>query len=195
MVRLAEENGLVRRLGSLVLDRALAVTAEVRRRVGEPFLMHVNVSPIELRDPRYVEGVRAALARHDVPPSMLLLELTETALMSADVDVVPVLAELRAVGVRIGIDDFGTGYSSIARLHRLPVDTVKVDRSLISGIATSPEEFDLVSAVFRLLSTTGVRVVAEGVETAVQVAHLRAVGCRLAQGLLLGAPGPADALV
>ena len=193
-VRLAEEHGLIRALGSLALDRALAVAADVRPRLGESFRMHVNVSPIELREPGYVEGVRAALTRHDVPSTMLLLELTETALMSGDADVVPVLAELRTAGVEIGIDDFGTGYSSIARLHRLPIDTVKVDRSFIAGIATSPEEFDLVCAVFRLLGTTGVRVVAEGVETAVQVAHLRAAGCHLGQGLLLGPPGPASAL-
>jgi EAL domain-containing protein (putative c-di-GMP-specific phosphodiesterase class I) len=191
MVRLAERTGLIRQLGSLVLDRALAETVQARESFGPGFRMHVNVSPFELREPGYVDTVSAALARHGVPPAALLLELTETALMTSESDIISVLADLRAVGVEIGIDDFGTGYSSIARLHRMPVDTVKLDRSLIAGIGTSPVEFDLVRAVFRLLETSGVRVVAEGVETAVQVAHLRALGCRLGQGLLLGPPAPA----
>jgi len=194
MVRLAERTGLIRQLGSLVLDRALVETVLARESLGPDFRMHVNVSPFEMREPGYVESVVAALARHGVPASALLLELTETSLMTSERDIISVLADLRAVGVAIGIDDFGTGYSSIARLHRMPVDTVKVDRSLIAGIGTSSVEFDLVRAVFRLLDTAGVQVVAEGVETAVQVAHLRALGCRLGQGLLLGPPGAATAL-
>jgi EAL domain-containing protein (putative c-di-GMP-specific phosphodiesterase class I) len=191
MVRLAERTGLIRQLGTLVLDRALAETLQARESYGPGFRMHVNASPFELREPGYVDSVSAALARHGVPPSSLLLELTETALMTSETNLISVLADLRAAGVEIGIDDFGTGYSSIARLHRLPVDTVKVDRSLIADIGTSSVEFDLVRAVFKLLETAGVQVVAEGVETAVQVAHLRALGCRLGQGLLLGHPAPA----
>ena len=105
-------------------------------------------------------------------------------------DVLATLLRLRRLGVGIGIDDFGTGYSSISHLHRLPVDTVKVDRSLIAGIATSPADLDLVRAVLALLATAPVEVVVEGVETAAQVDCLRALGCDLAQGYHLGRPGP-----
>ena len=110
--------------------------------------------------------------------------------MTGDADVLATLLRLRRLGVGIGIDDFGTGYSSISHLHRLPVDTVKVDRSLIAGIATSPADLDLVRAVLALLATAPVEVVVEGVETAAQVDCLRALGCHLAQGYHLGRPGP-----
>lgn len=190
MIPLAERNGLIQPLGRLVLDRALAGAEEARSELGDGFQLHVNVSPFELREERYVDGIREALERHAVSPSTLLLELTETALMAREEELVPSLLRLREIGVEIGIDDFGTGHSSISRLHLMPVDAVKIDRSLIVGIARSTEVFDLVQSVFHLLATTGVRMVAEGIEHAIQVAHLRALGCRLGQGMLLGEPQP-----
>lgn len=188
LVRLAERNGLIGDLGRLVLDRALTDAAAAD--LPDTFRVHVNVSPVELRDPTYVDWLGAALERHRVEPSMLLLEVTETALMTGERELLPAVLALRGIGVELGIDDFGTGHSSIARLHRIPVETVKVDRSLLVDIATSPEQFDLVRAVLRLLRTTNVRVVAEGVETPVQMAHLRAVGFDHGQGRLLGPPAP-----
>ena len=188
-VAAAERSGLVHRLGALVLDQALAAAAGWRRQ-GSATTVHVNVSPVELRDPGYAERVADLLGRHAVPPAGLLLEVTETDVMTGDADVLATLLRLRRLGVGIGIDDFGTGYSSISHLHRLPVDTVKVDRSLIAGIATSPADLDLVRAVLALLATAPVEVVVEGVETAAQVDCLRALGCDLAQGYHLGRPGP-----
>lgn len=188
-VAAAERSGLVHRLGALVLDRALCAAAGWRRR-GHTATVHVNVSPSELRDPGYVERVADALGRHAVPASGLLLEVTETDVMTDDCDVLATLLRLRRMGVGIGIDDFGTGYSSISHLHRLPVDTVKVDRSLVAGVATSPADLDLVRAVLALLATAPVEVIVEGVETAGQVDCLRALGCDLAQGYHLGRPGP-----
>ena len=192
-VAAAERSGLVHRLGALVLDRALATAAGWRRR-GHTATVHVNVSPGELRDPGYAERVADLLGRHAVPPPGLLLEVTETDVMTGDEDVLATLLRLRRLGVRIGIDDFGTGYSSISHLHRLPVDTVKVDRSLVAGIATSPADLDLVRAVLALLATAPVDVVVEGVETADQVDCLRLLGCELAQGYHLGRPGPLSSL-
>ena len=177
-VAAAERSGLVHRLGALVLDQALAAAAGWRRQ-GSATTVHVNVSPVELRDPGYAERVADLLGRHAVPPAGLLLEVTETDVMTGDADVLATLLRLRRLGVGIGIDDFGTGYSSISHLHRLPVDTVKVDRSLIAGIATSPADLDLVRAVLALLATAPVEVVVE-----------RALGCDLAQGYHLGRPGP-----
>ena len=190
MVGVAEDHGLVSRLGRLVLDRSLEATAAAGTELAPDFRLHVNVSPHELREPGYADGVLDALARHRIHPSTLLLEMTENALMTSATDVLPVVATLRASGVKIGIDDFGTGYSSIGRLQQMPIDTVKIDQSLIAEIATSPQQFDLVRAVLRMVGTTDARVVAEGVETAVQVAHLRALGCTLGQGHFLGAPAP-----
>jgi EAL domain-containing protein (putative c-di-GMP-specific phosphodiesterase class I) len=188
MVHLAESHGLISRLGRAVLDSALATAATAA--LPRDFRLHVNVSPYELRDPGYVDGVLALLEQHRLRPSLLLLELTETALMADEGEIRPVLEELCLAGVGIGIDDFGTGYSSIARLMDLPAHTVKLDRSLSRDIASSPEAFDLAGSVLRMLRTTERRVVAEGIESAVQVAHLRALGCELGQGFALGRPGP-----
>jgi EAL domain-containing protein (putative c-di-GMP-specific phosphodiesterase class I) len=187
VVHLAESHGLIARLGRAVLARSLATASGSELPPG--FRLHVNVSPFELREPGYVDGVLGALDEHGLPPSLLLLELTETALMADEGEIRPVLEELCQAGIGIGIDDFGTGYSSIARLMDLPAHTVKLDRSLSRDIATSPEAFDLLGSVLRMLRTTQRRVVAEGIESAVQVAHLRALGCLLGQGYALGRPG------
>ena len=189
MVQLAESHGLIARLGRTVLARSLATAAATDLPPG--FRLHVNVSPSELRETGYVEGVLGALAEHALPPSLLLLELTESALMADEGEIRPVLETLANAGVGVAIDDFGTGYSSIARLLDLPADTVKLDRSLSRDIADSPEAFDLLGSVLRMLRTTHRRrhVIAEGIESAVQVAHLRALGCELGQGFALGRPG------
>lgn len=190
-VEMAERSGLMPALGRVVLDGALAAACSWPGDV----VVHANVSAHELREPGYVEGVHALLARHRVAPGRLLLELTESALATGPDSVVPVLEDLVASGVRLGLDDFGTGWSSIAQLRASPVDTVKVDRSLTAGIGSSPEEFELVRAVLALVEAAGREVVAEGVEDAVQLAHLRALGCRVGQGHHLGRPQPARALI
>ncbi|GEP36358.1 hypothetical protein NPS01_00210 [Nocardioides psychrotolerans] len=193
-VEAAERTGLIHPLGRLVLDRAVAQLAAWRGRVVPGFRMHVNVSPIELREASYADGMAAVLDRWDVPAPQLLLEITETALLADDPRVLRTITALHELGVGLGIDDFGTGYSSIRHLHRLPIDTVKVDRSLVSGIATSPADFALTRAVLGLLTTIGATVVAEGIEDAQQQAHLLAMGCTLGQGYHLGRPVTADAL-
>ncbi|MDP2774289.1 MAG: EAL domain-containing protein [Nocardioides sp.] len=188
----AESSGLIHTLGLHVLELALVQSAPWRARASGSFSLHVNVSPHQLNDPAFVTAVTDLLGAHDVAPHELLLELTESELMLS-AWTMAALTELRTIDVRLGIDDFGTGYSSIAHLHRLPVDTVKIDRSLVADIDTSPRAVELLSAVVRLLDTSPVAVVVEGVETPQQAAHLRAMGCRFAQGYHLGRPAPADA--
>jgi EAL domain-containing protein (putative c-di-GMP-specific phosphodiesterase class I) len=185
-VRSAERSGLVQELGTLVLDRALDQLVAWGR--PRDFTLHVNVSPLQPRVGGFADSVAESLDRHGVHPGQLLLEMTESALMTGDAEVLLTLVDLRDHGVRLGIDDFGTGYSSIGHLLRLPVDTIKVDRSLVSDIGISPPAFELLKAVLGLLATTEVSVVAEGVETALQSAHLRTLGCRWAQGYHLGRP-------
>lgn len=191
-VRVAESSGLIHPLGAWVLDRALAQAAEWWR--AHRFVtVHVNVSPVELRETAYAAAVARALHRHDLPPTALLLELTETDLMVGDREVRETLDALRVLGVRLGIDDFGTGWSSIGQLLDLPVDTVKVDRSLVSRIDRSPADLDLLRAVLGLLDTAPMEVVVEGVENAAQAASLRNLGVRLVQGYHVGRPAlPGD---
>lgn len=189
-IEAAETSGLIAPLGEWILDTALRQADEWWRR-GHRLTMHVNVSPVELRSPGYADTVADALRRYDTPAEQLLLELTETDLMAGDADVLDTLDRLRRLGVQLGIDDFGTGWSSIAQLHALPVDVVKVDRALVADIEHSPASFDLLRSVLSLLGTAPLGVIAEGVENAAQTAHLRALGCRLAQGYHLGRPMPA----
>ncbi|WP_134766819.1 EAL domain-containing protein [Nocardioides sp. 1609] len=190
-VEAAERTGLIVPLGRLVLDRALAQTAVWLQQLHPGFRMHVNVSPIELGEPSYVDHVEAALARAGVPAANLLLEITETAMLNDEPAVHATLLGLRELGVGLGVDDFGTGYSSIAHLHRLPIDTVKVDRSLISGMGDDVGAFQRTRAVIGLVTTLGVTVVAEGIESALESAHLQAMGCSIGQGYHLGRPVPA----
>lgn len=191
-VAAAERTGLIVPLGRMVLDRALAQTNTWVERLGLGFRMHVNVSPLELREPSYVDHLEAALERSGVNPVNLLLEITETAAVTEELTVRSALHQLRDLGVGLGIDDFGTGYSSIAHLRSLPIDTVKLDRSLVSGIATESRSFTLARSVLTLVNTLGVTIVAEGIEDAVEAAHLQAMGCWFGQGFHLGRPVPAD---
>jgi EAL domain-containing protein (putative c-di-GMP-specific phosphodiesterase class I) len=188
----AERSGLIHPLGRLVLDRALGQLAAWRA-AGRDLTMHVNVSPHQLRRSDFADCVADLLHRYDLPPGAVLLELTESAVMGGDATIHAALDDLRVRGLRLGLDDFGTGYSSIGHLHELPVHTVKVDRSLVAGIGSSGASLDLLRAVVGLLDASAVGVVVEGVETAVQAAHARAIGCRSAQGYLFGRPGPASA--
>ena len=186
-ISVAESSGLIRPLGAWVLHRALQQAATWW--AGHRYVTaHVNVSPVELRDPTYAENVARTLRRHDLPPSALLLELTETDLMAGDREVRDTLQRLRSLGVRLGIDDFGIGWSSIGQLLDLPVDTVKVDRSLTTRIDRSPADLDLLRAVLGLLDTAPMEVVVEGIENAAQAAALRTLGVRFGQGYHLGRP-------
>ena len=193
-VEAAERSGLVTQLGRHVLRTAARQLAEWHGLVDHEFRMHVNVSPFELRNPEYVDHLDAVLEDTGITPEQLLLEMTETAVVSDDPVVRRTLEGITNLGVALGIDDFGTGYSSIMHLQRLPVDTVKIDRSIVSGIGASPADFQLARSVIHLVSTLGVRIVAEGIEGELEAAHLRAMGCRFGQGYHLGRPMPAAQL-
>ena len=190
-IEAAERTGLIVPLGRLVLEEAVTQTGSWIGRFGPGFQMHVNVSPVELREDDYVDHLASLLYDAGLSPSNLMLEMTETAAMSDEQQVRATIAELHELGVGLGIDDFGTGYSSIENLRTLPFDTVKLDRSLVSGIDVGPENFKIVRAVLDLAAALGVMVVAEGIEQAIEASHLRTMGCQFGQGYHLGRPVPA----
>jgi diguanylate cyclase (GGDEF)-like protein len=183
-VALAEDAGLVRALGRRVLARACLEIA----RLDAGLELSVNVSARQIAAGSLEHDVRAVLTASGLPPSVLAIELTETALMCEDGPALDALTRLRGFGVRLLIDDFGTGYSSLARLRRLPVDGLKVDRSFVAGLGTQPVDTAIVESVLTMARALGLPVVAEGVETDDQLARLRALGCARAQGYLLGRP-------
>jgi diguanylate cyclase (GGDEF)-like protein/PAS domain S-box-containing protein len=194
-VPLAEETGLIGQIGSWVLREACWQAARWRsaRDDGEPFVVWVNLSPRELTAD-LVDQVASALAETGVEPAQLGLEVTETALLGDADAAVDVLAALRTLGVRIVIDDFGTGYASLAYLRRLPVTGVKIDRSFVAHLGTSPEDAAIVAAVIGMASALGLDTIAEGVETRTQLEELVRLGCRSAQGYYFARPEPRQAL-
>ncbi len=190
----AEETGLIVPLGAAVLAEACAVTATWNRSRPVPLTVAVNLSARQLSHPDLLPVVAGALRDSGLPPRLLCLEVTETAVMEDAEASARVLAQLRALGVRIAIDDFGTGYSSLAYLLSLPVDVVKVDRSFVAAIDGFGPGTAIVTAVLALAGTLGLDVVAEGVETLEQRDALLELGVRAAQGWLWGravAPGEA----
>ena len=155
----------------------------------------VNLSVEVLQLPGFVDQVFDLLRLWNVPPDSLVLEVTESALMRDVGQCEQQLAALRAGGVRVAIDDFGTGYSSMAYLHRLPVDTLKIDRSFIQEMATDARAQRLVGTMIELAHHLGLGVVAEGVETPESLAQLATLGCDHIQGYLIGRPAAADEVV
>jgi diguanylate cyclase (GGDEF)-like protein/PAS domain S-box-containing protein len=148
----------------------------------------VNVSARQFRDPGFADSVRQALQAAALPPSALLLELTESLLLGGDDRIRADLAELKEIGVRLAIDDFGTGYSSLGYLLELPIDVLKIDKSFVTGIASSWRRHALVEGIVRLARTLEVEVIAEGIESEAERELLAGMGCQFGQGYLLSVP-------
>ena len=186
-IPLAERSPVIHELGAFVLEESCRQAARWRELRPElPVKVSVNLSASQLTDATLAERLRAALARHDLYPSLIMLELTESMLLDFD-GAIEHLTRLRATGVSIAIDDFGTGYSSLSRLKQLPFDVLKFDRSFITGVGSSPEDASIVGTVVSLAEAFGVDVVAEGVETGADASALRAMGCALGQGFFWSA--------
>jgi diguanylate cyclase (GGDEF)-like protein len=191
-VPLLEDTGLIVRVGAWVLEEACRQASAWHRR-GHLLDVSVNVSGRQLESEVLVEDVRAALALTDLPPSSLLIEITETTIMRDTDATVRRLRELKALGVRLAIDDFGTGYSSLAYLRQFPVDSLKIDRSFVSALGESADAGAIVHTLVELGRALGLSTVAEGIEDVVQFDHLRDESCDHGQGFLVSRPlSPAD---
>ncbi len=187
-VVLAEETGLIVDLGRWVLRTACAQVARWTLGRSEPFLLSVNVSPVELREESFFDDVVRALHDTGLAPHRLCLEVTETAIVSNVTEVASTLWRLRELGVQLALDDFGTGHSSLTLLRNLPLDIVKIDRSLIRQVAVGAQDAVLVQLVVDAAHTLGLRVCAEGVEEETQARQVVAMGCDTGQGFLFGRP-------
>jgi len=193
-IDLAEESGLIVSIGSWVLRQACERATRWRDRTGRGFTMAVNVSARQLQDPGLVGEIRSALHESRLPAGALVLEITESATVEDTEGVIARLEELKALGVGLAIDDFGTGYSSLSYLRRFPVDQLKIDRSFVSGVATSAEDRAIAVSVIGLGHALGISVVAEGVETVDQLEWLSQLDCDLAQGFNWTPPLAGDEL-
>ncbi|GLW28637.1 putative bifunctional diguanylate cyclase/phosphodiesterase [Actinoplanes regularis] len=187
-IEVAEESGLIVPMGRWVLEEALHTVADWRRILpsGRSPYVAVNVSVRQFREAGFVEHVRNALHRTGVPPESLMLEITETLLMKDDEQRVWAdLSTLREMGIRIAIDDFGTGYSSLGYLRQHPIDVVKIDKSFIDDMPSSPQ---LVGGIVSLARSLQLTVVAEGIEDVTRRDLLVQMGCPLGQGFLFSSP-------
>ncbi len=188
-IGLAEESGHIEAVTDWVIDHALGQLAQWRQLPGSEELgIHVNISGRDLARANLAVQVQQALDRHAVPARALTLEITETTLMDRLDVALQTMGQLRDLGVGFSIDDFGTGYSSLAYLGTLPIDSLKIDRSFVMGLHQAPQNVEIVRAVQNLGQSLGRQIIAEGVETAEQLATLRSLGIGYGQGYLLSRP-------
>jgi diguanylate cyclase (GGDEF)-like protein/PAS domain S-box-containing protein len=187
-VPVAEACGLIVPIGQWVLREACRQARAWIDEGHRPIAVAVNISAVELRDPRFLERVGRALYDTRLDAHYLQLELTESSLMQHPQSSAPALQALKALGVQVAIDDFGTGYSSLSYLHQFPVDVLKIDQSFVHAISADPVATAIVRAVITIGKSLGQRVIAEGVETEEQVAFLRTQGCGEGQGYYFSRP-------
>ncbi|MDB6092358.1 MAG: domain S-box/diguanylate cyclase protein [Gammaproteobacteria bacterium] len=188
-IPIAEQSGLIMQLGEWAVETACRHASAFRcEGQGASVAVCVNMSPAQLRAPRPVDILRAALRRHRLPPRLLEIELTESAVMADVHSATASLLEIAELGVGLALDDFGTGYSNLSQLGRLPIRTLKIDRSLVTGIAISSRDAVIVRTLIEMGHALGMIVVAEGVETEAQLSVLRENRCDEAQGYLIAKP-------
>jgi len=187
-IPLAEDTGLIRSIGNWVLEQACLQAAVWRREFNPGLKVSVNLSGRQMKRANMAETLSGILQRVGLPADALILEITESLLMSDDPDISADLLSIQSMGVMLAVDDFGTGYSSLSYLKHLPVEMLKIDRSFVMDLPDDSEDAALVQAILSIAESLGLMVVAEGVETGEQAQFLRDHGCQLAQGYLFNRP-------
>jgi diguanylate cyclase (GGDEF)-like protein len=190
-IPLAEETGLIVRLGEMVIDKVCAQLADWKRRSRELVPVSINVSPRQFDETDVGRTLASALARHHIDPSLIELELTESTMMGEGVEVAQALRALQRMGVRLLVDDFGTGYSSLSQLQRLDFDVLKVDRAFTADLQKSHEGNVFYKAIITMAHALEMKVVAEGVENLEQIQILKSLKCDEIQGFYISKPLPA----
>ncbi|HVN42539.1 MAG TPA: EAL domain-containing protein [Steroidobacteraceae bacterium] len=187
-IPLAEESRLILDIGAWVLNQVCSDYAIWRGRVPDPGRIAINLSLKELSHASFIPRCRSVFAKHAVQPSCVELEITETTLMMDAEHTLPLLDELRSMGVHLSIDDFGTGYSSLSALQQFPIGTLKIDRSFVTNAANDPDDATIVRTIIEMGRSLGLQVIAEGIETEEQRMFLLHSGCQFGQGRLFGDP-------
>src|SRR3979490_2116286 len=193
-IPVAEETGLIRELGWWNLREACRQISEWRASsvAHRHLTISVNLSAKQFLQPNLVEDIRKLLSELALPPEALKLEITESTMMTDPSGAVEMLQRIKSLGVRLAIDDFGTGYSSLSYLHRFPLDTLKIDRSFISGLGDDGEGMEIARTILPMANSLRLDVVAEGVETVQQVALLKKLHCKYGQGYYFSRPLSAE---
>lgn len=193
-IPIAEKTGTINIVTEWVLDRAVKRVSELSLR-GHRIAVSVNISPVNLKEKHFPEMVKSVLDKYGVNPNLLVLEVTETAMMEDPENALQVLTSLNQIGVKLSIDDFGTGHSSLAYIKKLPVHEIKIDRSFVMEMDQAKDDSIIVKTTVNMCHDLGYEVVAEGVETPHTCDSLKAMGCDYIQGYYLTRPLPFDDLL
>jgi EAL domain-containing protein (putative c-di-GMP-specific phosphodiesterase class I) len=185
-IPIAEETGLILELGRYVLDQACADVRRWRDGGMKHLRVSINFSGMQLDQDCFIDEIRDALQKHKLPGSSLEVEITENVIMNGMPSVVRKLRELTKMGIKIAIDDFGTGYSSLSYLQQFPISTLKIDKSFISSIDVNESATSIVDAIVAMAKGLKLNLIAEGVETDLQLKYLKQLGCESIQGYLFG---------
>jgi diguanylate cyclase (GGDEF)-like protein/PAS domain S-box-containing protein len=193
-IPIAEETGLIVPIGQWVLEEACRWVARWQAYSADeqPLVVSVNLSARQFQHPDLLADIKRTLRETGVDPRQLKLEITESVVMQDARATIETLQAFKALGIRVAIDDFGTGYSSLSYLKRLPVDTLKIDRSFVNGLGNDAQDTAIVDSVIALARTLQLSVTGEGVETSAQARHLKNVGCDRGQGFLFACPLPPE---
>ncbi len=190
-IDIAEESGLIVEIGRWVVTRAAQQCAQINVQTGRHFKVNANVSPKQLKDQKLVSTVSQALKDNALDPFLLVLEITETALIDESGSAAAMLDRLKALGVRLALDDFGTGFSTLSSLRSFPIDIVKIDKSFVENSLGDDDRTQLLTeAIVQLGRQLGLSTVAEGIETVQQLERMRGLGCETGQGYLFSRPVP-----
>ena len=190
-IPLAEETNLIIEIGEWVLDK-VCEDFRMWQRSTSPGRVSINLSLKQLRQANFTTRISSILRSHEVSPTSLELEVTETTLMENPKRTIKLLDQLYALGLHLAIDDFGTGYSSLSALQQFPISTLKIDKSFVRDVATNPDDATIVGTIVQMGRNLNLDVVAEGVESESQLNVLQRLDCTYVQGLLFGDPMSAD---
>jgi EAL domain-containing protein (putative c-di-GMP-specific phosphodiesterase class I) len=194
-IPMAEETGLILPIGAWVLREACLQAKSWKDAGRSPLTVAVNVSVVQFRDEGFLADLFSILRETGLDPRCLELEVTESVVMRDTEASVTILKAVRDTGISVAIDDFGTGYSSLSSLRRFPLDSLKIDQSFLRKVQVAPDDSIIVSAIIGMGRNIGLRVIAEGVETAEELAFLKANDCDEAQGYYFSRPVPAEEFV
>ena len=187
-IPMAEKNGTIVPIGKWVVEQSIKQYAIWRSQFGFPFVMSINISALQYKEDDFVESVVEVMERYKVSPSEIELEITESVLIDDFEEVYEKLKALRSYGIRISLDDFGTGFSSLSYLKKLPIDTLKIDKSFIDTVLTDSSSRVIMESIVNMVKALGFESIAEGVEQMEQYEYLQSIGCNVIQGYLFSKP-------
>lgn len=191
-IPIAEKNGCIVPIGSWVVEQSIKTYAQWREKYGIPFIVSINISAVQYGREGFVDGLLQTIRKYRVEPGEVEIEITESILIDDFDKVIDKLRLLREIGIRVSLDDFGTGFSSLSYLKKLPIDTLKIDKSFIDTVLTDGATRIITESIINMVKSLGIESVAEGVEEDAQYNYLHAVGCDIIQGYFLGKPMPSE---